>query len=131
MEIHVRQLPSICKNLLVALLVCPTLSFAQTYDRAPYSCSIPDSLDIKDDGPDRAIVTYYNSVQSCSQPLKKILISPNGIEVVVVIEIGHAEVNNREIITLFPVSPSMMSFPPEGQVQDGETKQYIITGGIS
>jgi hypothetical protein len=91
----------------------------------------PDVIEIRDDGHGRAIVTYSNSVEQCSKSLMMTLTSPNGISVDIRIELLGAAHNYRERITLVPVDDMMMAFPPEGDLLDGETQEFVIQGGIS
>jgi len=111
---------------LLCILAAP--AFAQSYQPA---CTEPDRLEIRDDGPGRAIVTYYNSVKNCSQPMIVTLTSPNGIEVDVRIDLMGKEDDYRERITLEPMTESMMAFPEEGDLLDGETREFAIQGGLS
>jgi hypothetical protein len=113
--------------LLAGALVAP--AYAQGYGPAP--CEIPDILTIRDDGPGKAIVTYYNSVAECSEVLQRTLISPAGIEVKIYIDLLGIEDDGREKITLQPLDPTMMSFPPEGKLLDGEQRDFLIMGGMS
>jgi hypothetical protein len=57
--------------------------------------------------------------------------SPNGIEVMVTVEIGSSASGGKERITLEPLTQNMMAFPPEGELFDGETKEFVIMGGMS
>jgi hypothetical protein len=95
------------------------------------TCSPPDELTIRDDGIGKAIVTYSNSVNQCSVPLIRRLVSPNGIAVDVRIDLLGDEHERRERITLHPVDADMMAFPPEGDLLDGETAEFIIMGGLA
>jgi hypothetical protein len=96
-----------------------------------YRCEPPDRITIADDGHGRAIVTYYNSVNDCSNNIDRIMESENGIAVRVVITVGGEDNEYRETITLEPQDPTMMAFPPEGDLLDGEEKQFVIQGGLS
>lgn len=100
----------------------------QGLNQAPYiaSCTEQDWLSIEDDGEGKAIVTYLNSIEECSSPVTLKLVSPNGIAVKVTIIIGDAET-----IILEPVDSNYMSFPPEADLKDGETKTFVIMGGMS
>ena len=106
----------------------PAITFAQIPPVG--SCLIQDALYIEDDGPEKAIVTYYNSVESCSVPLTLTLTAPNGISVDVVITVGVDD-QDREMIELYPTSGQFMSFPPDGKLLDGEIMKFTIMGGLS
>jgi hypothetical protein len=95
------------------------------------TCSPPDEITIRDDGVGKAIVTYSNSVNQCSVPLIKRLVSPNGIAVDVRIDLLSDDHERRERITLSPVDADMMAFPPEGDLLDGESQEFIIMGGLA
>jgi hypothetical protein len=112
---------------LLCLLSAP--AFAQGY--VTPACLPPDVLEIRDDGDGRAIVTYGNSVNNCSMEQNRILTSPNGIEVRVRIELLGREDEFRERITLEPLTDGMFAIPPEGDLLDGETREFLIQGGIS
>ena len=101
------------------------------WSQGRYTCEPPDRLTIEDDGPDRAIVTFYNSVNDCSEIVDRVIQSDNGIAVRVIIQLGSEENEYRETITLEPKDPMMMAFPPEGDLLDGEERQFVIQGGIS
>lgn len=110
----------------LCILAAP--AFAQQYQPA---CTEPDRLEIRDDGPGRAVVTYYNSVKNCSQPMIVTLTSPNGIEVDVRIDLLGKEDDYRERITLEPITDQYMAVPPEGDLLDGETREFAIQQGMS
>ena len=99
----------------------------------PYvaSCLVQDELTIEDDGPDRAIVTFFNGGEKCSSTFNITLTSPNGIEVDIEVEIGSQEHLYREVIRLFPVDPQVMAFPPEGLLYDGTTEKFVLMKGMS
>ena len=113
--------------LLAVLLAAPAT--AQPYGGS--TCTPPDELTIRDDGPGKAIVTYSNSVNQCSVPLIRRLVSPQGIAVDVRIDLLGDDHQRRERITLHPVDAFMMAFPPEGDLLDGETAEFIIMGGLA
>jgi hypothetical protein len=113
--------------LLAATLTLPAA--AQPYGSS--TCTPPDEITIRDDGIGKAIVTYSNSVNQCSVPLIRRLVSPNGIAVDVRIDLLGDEHERRERITLHPVDADMMAFPPEGDLLDGETAEFIIMGGLA
>lgn len=117
------------KKVILALILFPTSLLAEL----PYipSCIIQDSLDIEDLGNDKAIVTYYNSVEGCSSPAEVILTAPNGIAVNIKIVIGGEENDYRELIYLTPLDPNFMSLPPEEKLLDGEKMEFVIQGGLS
>jgi hypothetical protein len=95
------------------------------------ACTPPDEITIRDDGIGKAIVTYSNSVNQCSVPLIRRLVSPQGIAVDVRIDLLGDEHERRERITLHPVEADMMAFPPEGDLLDGESREFIIMGGLA
>lgn len=101
------------------------------FGQGAYKCEPPDRITIQDDGPGRAIVTYYNSINDCSNHVDRVLESANGIAVRVIIEVGGEEHDYRELITLEPQDALMMAFPPEGALLDGEERQFVIQGGLS
>ena len=117
------------KGLITALIMFPMMACAQL----PFvpTCISQDSISIKDDGPEKAIVTYYNSYENCSSPAQIILEAPNGIRVRITIEIGGQDIVYKERITIEPLDPNFMSFPPEDNVEDGETKEFLIMGGLA
>ena len=96
-----------------------------------YRCEPPDRITIADDGPGRAIVTFYNSVNDCSSNIDRVMETDNGIAVRVIITVGSSENEYRETISLIPQDPVMMSFPPVGDLLDGEEKRFVIQGGLS
>lgn len=113
--------------LLAVLLAAP--SFAQINGGS--TCSPPDVIAIRDDGPGKAIVTYVNSVNRCSAETIGRLTSPNGISVDFRIELTGKENDYRERIILNPVDADMMAFPPEGDLLDGESQEFLIMGGLA
>lgn len=115
--------------LLLACLAGPAA--AQSFPTTPSVCE-PDRLEIRDAGEGRAIVTYYNSVQQCSMGLTRVMTSPNGVQVEVTIKVNSTDVDGgRERITLSPIDPQMMALPPDGLLLDGETREFLIQGGLS
>jgi hypothetical protein len=115
-----------------AAVVAIAIFAAETaFGQGFYRCEPPDRITIADDGPGRAIVTYYNSVNDCSNNIDRVMESDNGIAVRVIIEVGGAETEYRERITLEPQDPMMMAFPPEGDLLDGEERRFVIQGGLS
>jgi hypothetical protein len=94
------------------------------------SC-IPDSITIRDAGEGRAILTYSNSVDQCSAELVKTLTSPNGIAVEVQITLGGKENEYRERIELRPLTDGYFAVEPEGELLDGEVRDFLIVGGVS
>lgn len=97
------------------------------------SCYAPGNADvykIEDDGPDRAIVTYYNAVTKCSDNVDTTLTSPNGIAVQIIIEVG-VDAEDRERVTVIPRSGQYMAFPPDAAVLDGEQVEIVVQGGLS
>jgi hypothetical protein len=117
---------------LVPLVLCfyPSFAFSQSMPYVP-SCIEQDYVVIKDDGIDRAVVIYSNSIENCSNNFEAILTSPNGISVHVKITIGDTSTDQKEIIEVTPLDLQMMSFPPSGFIQDGEIGKFIIAGGLS
>ena len=113
----------------LAALVLAPFAPAQPVGGSP--CSPPDEITIRDDGVGKAIVTYSNSVNQCSVPLIKRLVSPQGIAVDVRIDLLGDDHERRERITLSPVDADMMAFPPEGDLLDGESQEFIIMGGLA
>jgi hypothetical protein len=114
-------------TLLAVLLAAP--SFAQPVGSS--TCSPPDVISIRDDGPGKAVVTYLNSVNRCSAETIGRLTSPNGISVDFRIELTGEENDYRERIILNPVDADMMAFPPEDDLLDGETQEFIVMGGLA
>jgi hypothetical protein len=96
-----------------------------------YRCEPPDRITIESDGSDRAIVTYYNSINECSSNVDRVMEADNGISVRVIITVGSADTDYRERITLEPQDPMMMAIPPEGDLLDGEERRFVIQGGLS
>jgi hypothetical protein len=122
-------LPAAFAPFLLALLVL--LALPARAQSPEYKCTPPDVWSIRDAGPGKAIVTYSNSVNRCSAEVRERLRSPNGIEVDIHIQITGMDNDYRERITLNPVEAYMMSFPPEGDLIDGETQEFIIMGGLA
>jgi hypothetical protein len=89
-------------------------------------CWPPDAVYIKDDGPGKAVITYHNSENQCSNNWELDMVSPAGIEVHVSIKVGDAET-----IIVTPVDPNMMAFPPEADVEDGSQTEIVVMGGLS
>ena len=118
----------LCIMGIVALSITPALGQGAGNDR---SCNPPDSVTIEDDTEGRAIVTYYNSSEECSNGRDYVIASKAGIEVRVIITIGATADEGREVIELIPVDSKMMAFPPEGRLIDGETQHFLIQEGIS
>lgn len=118
-------------------MVCGAITLAAgflagaAFGQGFYVCEPPDRITIEDDGPGRAIVTYYNSINECSNNMDRVMTSDDGIAVRVIIEVGSADTDYRERITLFPQDPMMMAFPPDGDLLDGEERRFVIQGGIS
>jgi hypothetical protein len=113
---------------LAALVLAP---FAPAQPSGSSACTPPDEITIRDDGIGKAIVTYSNSVNQCSVPLIRRLVSPQGIAVDVRIDLLGDEHERRERITLNPVDADMMAFPPEGDLLDGESREFVIMGGLA
>ncbi len=113
-----------------ALIMIPVIVYAEPELPFVPSCIIQDSIGIRDEGPDKAIVTYYNSVENCSSAFDIKLIAPNGIGARVRVIIGGEEVDYKEVITVEPLDPNFMSFPPEVEVLDGEKTEIVIMGGL-
>lgn len=113
------------------LMVGGTFIASAALSQGFYRCEPPDRITITDDGPGRAIVTYYNSINDCSNNLDQVMESEGGIAVRVIITVGGADTDYRERITLEPQDAMMMAFPPEGDLLDGEERQFVIQGGLS
>ncbi len=94
-------------------------------------CQPPDEWDIRDDGPGRAIVTYYNSEAGCSMNVDTVLTSENGVMARIVIIANPADANGDERFDVIPEDPNMMAYPPSLDVSDGEAKEIVIQGGLS
>lgn len=108
-----------------------TLLAVAAFAQSPSVCTPPDEITIRDAGEGKAIVTYSNSVNQCSKEYIGRLVSPNGITVDVRIELLGKRDDYRERIILMPVDPDMMAFPPEGDLLDGETREFVIMGGLA
>lgn len=113
-----------------ALLATGAFIGSAAFGQGFYRCEPPDRITIADDGPGRAIVTYYNSINDCSNNMDRVMETENGIAVRVVITVGGADTEYRERITLEPQDPMMMAFPPEGDLLDGEERRFVIQGGL-
>ena len=115
------------------LFVFLLFSDANAEPKLPHvaSCLVQDWVTIVDDGPDKATVTYYNSIDNCSSPGTWTFTAPNGISVKVTVSLGGAETSYKENVLIIPVDAWMMSFPPEEDIIDGETKKFTIMGGMS
>jgi len=114
-----------------ALLATGAFVASAAFSQGFYTCAPPDRITITDDGPGRAIVTYYNSINDCSNNMDRVMETDNGIAVRVIITVGGSDTDYRERITLEPQDPMMMAFPPEGDLLDGEERRFIIQGGTS
>ena len=104
---------------------------AQGFPLTPGGCIVQDRLEIRDAGEGRAIVTYHNSAEQCSSGANKVLTSPNGISVRVIVTVNVDENAQKEGIVLIPQDPTFFSLPPEGELKDGDTQEFIIMGGMS
>lgn len=91
----------------------------------------PDHVSIADAGVGRAVVTYYNSAAGCSGGVNRILITPAGIEVRVVITVNVDATAERERIVVIPQTDGFFAFPPEADLRDGETVEIIVMGGLA
>jgi len=110
------------------LVFVPSILIAQQEN----GCNVmPDKLEIVDDGPSKAIVTYYNSIEQCSVNKNFTLVSEQGIEVLVMIRIAVPELGTKEQIILIPKDGQYMSYPSEDSLFDGETKSFIVAAGVS
>lgn len=94
-------------------------------------CEPPDKWSIRDDGPDRAILTYSNSEAGCSTNVDTMLTSENGIQVRVIILANPADASGAERFDAVPQDPNMMAFPPSVDVADGDTQEIVVQGGMS
>lgn len=116
----------------IALSLPPTFSAAQYFPSTAASPHCTDTLTIEDAGEGRAIVTYHNHVAGCSTGYTdRILTSPNGISVSIDVVVNAGGAENQEGITITPLDATMMAFPPDGLVVDGDTLEIIIQGGVS
>lgn len=97
----------------------------------PQYCEPPDKWSIRDDGPGRAIVTYYNSEAGCSMNVDTVLTSENGIKARIVIIANPSDGGGDERFDVVPLDPNLMANPPSIDVTDGETKEIIVEGGLS
>ena len=115
------------------IFICLLFSPLRSEPKLPHvaSCLVQDWVTIEDDGPDKATVTYYNSIDNCSSPGTWTFTSPNGISVKVTVSLGGAETVYKENVLIIPDDPNFMSFPPEEDIVDGETKKFMIIGGMS
>lgn len=126
------------KNLLLFLTLSLSYcapAYAQSFPPTSVqaTCMKPNAKDwwkIEDDGPHRAIVTYYNSKEQCSRFIDEVITSDNGIEVRVIINVGD-DGQTGETITVIPMSEQYMAFPADRYVEDGETTTIIVQGGTS
>jgi len=112
-----------------AFVLTATVTYAQEFEPWQFydPCLLnPDILEIRDEGIDRAIVTYYNSESLCSADRTVVLTSDAGISVEVTIETSDAE----EHITVIPLEMQLFSYPPESEILDGESQDFIIMGGM-
>jgi hypothetical protein len=116
---------------LMIVVIAATPLRAQSFPSTPGGCIVQDRLEIRDAGEGRAIVTYHNSAEQCSSGANKVLTSPNGIAVRVIVTVNVDENAQKEGIVLIPQDPTFFSFPPEGELKDGDTQEFIIMGGMS
>ena len=112
-------------------IVAALIASLPAYSQGFYTCTPPDRITIVDDGPGRAIVTFYNSVNDCYNNIDRVMETDGGIAVRVIIKVGSADNEYRETIILEPQDPMMMAFPPEGDLYDGEERRFVIQGGLS
>lgn len=120
------------RKILLALMLFPTLALAEPkgFPFVP-SCIIQDSIGIRDEGEGRAVVTYYNSIESCSSEIDIVLVSQNDVAVRVIVTIGDSKNENRETIQIIPLDSGWIAIPPEGHQLDGETAEYLVEIGLS
>lgn len=85
-----------------------------------------DVLEIADDGPHIAVLTYSNAAERCSDDVDRVMRSDNGIEVTVRVIVGDAET-----LEVVPLDPQYHAMPPVIDVQDGESVFVIIMAGTS
>ena len=131
-EYHRKQFTAFWRgSVFGAILATGAVIASAAFSQGFYRCEPPDRITIADDGPGRAIVTFYNSINDCSNNIDRVMTSDDGISVRIIITVGGAETDYRERITLEPQDPMMMSFPPGGDLFDGEERQFVIQGGTS
>lgn len=119
-----------------ALLVAlpPFAAAAQNFPAMPpttwaTNCNDPanqDVLEIEDDGPHVAIVTYSNAAERCSDAVDRTMRSANGIAVTV-----RVIVADRETLEVIPHDPQYHASPPVIEVEDGESVFVIVMAGTS
>lgn len=85
-----------------------------------------DVLEIADDGPHVAIVTYSNAAERCSDTVDRTMRSANGIAVTV-----RVIVADRETLEVIPHDPQYHASPPVIEVEDGESIFVIVMAGTS
>lgn len=118
--------------LLVALAAFPAA--AQNFPSMPPTtwatdCTKPgaqDVLEIADDGPHIAIITYSNAAERCSDTVDRTMRSANGIAVTV-----RVIVADRETLEVIPHDPQYHASPPVIEVEDGESVFVVIMAGTS
>ncbi len=116
---------------LAALLATCTPAHAGPPPGVGLSCYDPDTVTIHDAGHGMAVVTYYNSAAKCSKDVDLELVSPNGIAARVVIWANPPSAGDAEVLKVFPLNPGMFADPPEVDVEDGETVEVRVMGGLS
>lgn len=118
--------------LILALLA--SQSAAQNFPAMPPTdwatdCTKPeaqDVLEITDDGPHIAVITYSNAAERCSDTVDRVMRSENGIEATVRVIVGDAET-----LEVVPLDPQYLAYPPVIDVQDGESVFVIVMAGTS
>lgn len=116
-------------RLTIALMLLSTVAYADVHDYG--GCKVPDMVGIVDVEPGKAIVTYYNSSERCSNPINMTLVSPAGISVQVTVDVQSGVDEDREYIVVTPLDPGMMAFPPEALVPDGDKTEIVVMGGLA
>lgn len=121
-------------RLALILALAATSAAAQNFPSMPpttwaTNCNDPanqDVLEIADDGPHIAIVTYSNAKERCSDTVDRTMRSDNGIAVTV-----RVIVADRETLEVIPHDPQYMADPPVIEVEDGESVFVVIMAGTS
>lgn len=120
------------RGFIYAAILMPSIALSQNMPAmSPNICTFEeykDKVEIRDNGPGQAIVTYYDSAEQCSTSQSLILTAPNGISVRVEISIGTND-DNAETIYVTP-DTQYMAIPPEASVVDGDSVEIHISGGL-
>lgn len=121
------------RSILVALLLAATPVASEPVNVMPYmaSCIIQDQLYIEDNGPDSAVITYFNSDEDCSIPFTYHMVAPNGVGATIDLSVGGQDTDYKEYMKVVPDSEQMFSYPPEEYLNDNQTQKFYIMGGLS